>query len=89
MKTEGLKAIAGKYVVPKGGIVDWVYDVYVELDGILVAVVGFSERQKEGALFWQVDYDVILGICDDMGNRIEVEIKDVARKYFEQMEKTN
>ena len=83
MQTEGLKAVEGKYVVPKGGIVDWVYDVNVELDGKLVAVVGFSERQTEGALFWQVDYDVIMGIC----NRIEVEIKDVARKYFEQMEK--
>ena len=60
----------------------WVYDVYVELDGILVAVVGFSERQTKGALFWQVDNDKILEICDDMGNRIEVEIQDIAREYF-------
>ena len=80
----GLRAVDGKYVVPKGGISDWVYDVYVELDGILVAVVGFSERQTKGALFWQVDNDKILEICDDMGNRIEVEIQDIAREYFNQ-----
>ena len=84
MSTIGLKAVEGKYVVPKGGISDWVYDVYVELDGILVAVVGFSERQTKGALFWQVDNDKILEICDDMGNRIEVEIQDIAREYFNQ-----
>ena len=89
MQTQGLKAIEGKYVVPKGGIVDWVYDVYVELDGILLAVVGFSKTQIEGALFWQVDYDVIMDICKNTGYRIEGEIKDVARKYFEQMEKVN
>ena len=84
MSTIGLRAVDGKYVVPKGGISDWVYDVYVELDGILVAVVGFSERQTKGALFWQVDNDKILEICDDMGNRIEVEIQDIAREYFNQ-----
>ena len=84
MNTIGLKAVDGKYVVPKGGITDWVYDVYIELDGQLVAVVGFSERQTQGALFWQVDNDKILGICNDMGNRIEVEIQDVAREYFTQ-----
>ena len=84
MSTIGLKAVEGKYVVPKGGISDWVYDVYVELDGVLVAVVGFSERQTKGALFWQVDNDKILEICDDMGNRIEVEIQDIAREYFNQ-----
>ena len=82
MSTIGLRAVDGKYVVPKGGISDWVYDVYVELDGILVAVVGFSERQTKGALFWQVDNDKILEICDDMGNRIELEIQDIAREYF-------
>ena len=82
MSTIGLKAVEGKYVVPKGGISDWVYDVYVELDGALVAVVGFSERQTKGALFWQVDNDKILEICNDMGNRIEVEIQDIAREYF-------
>ena len=82
MSTIGLRAVDGKYVVPKGGISDWVYDVYVELDGGLVAVVGFSERQTKGALFWQVDNDKILEICDDMGNRIEVEIQDIAREYF-------
>ena len=84
MNTIGLKAVDGKYVVPKGGITDWVYDVYIELDGQLVAVVGFSERQTQGALFWQVDNDRILEICNDMGNRIEVEIQDVAREYFTQ-----
>tara|TARA_B100000925_G_C21567775_1_gene286471 strand:+ start:203 stop:463 length:261 start_codon:yes stop_codon:yes gene_type:complete len=84
MNTIGLKAVDGKYVVPKGGITDWVYDVYIELDGQLVAVVGFSERQTQGALFWQVDNDKILEICNDMGNRIEVEIQDVAREYFTQ-----
>ena len=42
MKTAGLKVVNGKYVVPRGGISDWVYDVYVELDGQLVAVVGFA-----------------------------------------------
>ena len=77
MKTQGLKAVEGKYG-SKGGIVDWVYDVYVELDGKLVAVVGFSKRQKEGALFWQVDYDVILGIC----NRIEVEEILLSKEIF-------
>ena len=84
MNTIGFKAVDGKYVVPKGGITDWVYDVYIELDGQLVAVVGFSERQTQGALFWQVDNDRILEICNDMGNRIEVEIQDVAREYFTQ-----
>ena len=84
MKTIGLQAIEGKYVVPKGGITDWVYDVYMELDGQLVAVVGFSERQTKGALFWQVDNDKILEICNDMGNMIEVEIRDMARDYFNQ-----
>ena len=84
MNTIGLKAVDGKYVVPKGGITDWVYDVYIQLDGQLVAVVGFSERQTQGALFWQVDNDKILEICNDMGNRIEVEIQDVAREYFTQ-----
>ena len=84
MNTIGLKVVDGKYVVPKGGITDWVYDVYIELDGQLVAVVGFSERQTQGALFWQVDNDKILEICNDMGNRIEVEIQDVAREYFTQ-----
>ena len=69
---------------PMGGISDWVYDVYVELDGILVAVVGFSKDKLMGALFWQVDNDKILEICDDMGNRIEVEIQDIAREYFNQ-----
>ena len=68
----------------KGGITDWVYDVYMELDGQLVAVVGFSERQTKGALFWQVDNDKILEICNDMGNMIEVEIQDIAREYFNQ-----
>jgi len=82
MSTIGLRAVDGKYVVPKGGISDWIYDVYVELDGQLVAVVGFSERQTKGALFWQVDNDKILEICNDMGNRIEVEIQDFAREYF-------
>ena len=71
MNTIGLKAVDGKYVVP-GGITDWVYDVYIELDGQLVAVVGFSERQTQGALFWQVDNDKILEICNDMG---ETELK--------------
>jgi hypothetical protein len=84
MNTIGLKAVDGKYVVPKGGITDWVYDVYIELDGQMVAVVGFSERQTQGALFWQVEYDKILEICNDMGNRIEVEIQNVAREYFTQ-----
>ena len=84
MSTIGLKAVKGKYVVPKGGISDWVYDVYMELDGQLVAVVGFSERQTKGALFWQVDNDKILEICNDMGNRIEVEIQDIAREYFDE-----
>ena len=82
MSTIGLRAVDGKYVVPKGGISDWIYDVYVELDGQLVAVVGFSERQTKGALFWQVDNERILEICNDMGNRIEVEIQDFAREYF-------
>tara|TARA_B100000963_G_C22582125_1_gene651335 strand:+ start:501 stop:767 length:267 start_codon:yes stop_codon:yes gene_type:complete len=83
MKTAGLKVVNGKYVVPRGGISDWVYDVYVELDGQLVAVVGFTERQTKGALFWQVDNDKILDICSNKGNRIEEEIRELARKYFE------
>jgi hypothetical protein len=82
MTTIGLKAVEGKYVVPKGGISDWVYDVYMELDGQLVAVVGFSERQTKGALFWQVDNDKIMEICNDMGNMIEVEIQNMAKDYF-------
>ena len=48
------------------------------------AVVGFSKDKLDGALFWQVDNDKILEICDDMGNRIEVEIQDIAREYFNQ-----
>jgi hypothetical protein len=82
MTTIGLKAVEGKYVVPKGGISDWVYDVYMELDGQLVAVVGFSERQTKGALFWQIDNDKIMEICNDMGNMIEVEIQNMAKDYF-------
>ena len=83
MKTAGLKVVNGKYVVPRGGISDWVYDVYVELDEELIAVVGFTERQTKGALFWQVYNDKIQEIFSNKGNRIEDEIRELAREYFE------
>ena len=90
MTTIGLKAVEGKYVVPKGGISDWVYDVYIELNNKEVAVVGFTEKQTTGALFWQIDNTVIMEFFNTYGNRIEEQLQDIAREYFlKEMEKEN
>ena len=75
-----LSVLEGLYVVKPGGISDWVYDVRINLDNQLAAVVGFTERQKEGALFWQVDD--LLGIYKKYGYDIENRIKELARDFF-------
>ena len=82
MSKIGLHVSSGKYVVPKTPTSDWVYDVSVELDGRLVAVVGFTEKQTNGALFWQLDYEQILDIFKDMGHQVDLEIKNLAKQYF-------
>ena len=78
----GFRISSGKYVVPKTPKSDWVYDVSVELDGKLVAVVGFTEKQTDGAIFWQLDYEQILNIFKDMGKQVDLEIKNLAKQYF-------
>ena len=82
MSKIGLCVSSGKYVVPRTPLSDWVYDVSVELDGQLVAVVGFTEKQTDGALFWQLDYEQILDIFKDMGHQVDLQIKNLAKQYF-------
>jgi len=72
----GYKAMSGYYVV---NISDsWVYDVDIYLAGNdeKIAVVGFTPRQIEGALFWQVDIEEVIN-----NNYSSADILDVARKY--------
>jgi len=68
-----LEAKKGTYVVKTDD--QWVYDVEVYSNGDLIAVVGFSENQKDGAIFWQVPLEKRL--YDDICN-----IKITARNYF-------
>tara|TARA_B100000768_G_C11280757_1_gene378465 strand:+ start:3652 stop:3897 length:246 start_codon:yes stop_codon:yes gene_type:complete len=70
-----ITASKGKYVVPKNSIVGWVYDIDILLDNKLIAVVGFSEKQTEGAIFWQIEYDSYIW-------GIENEIKKIAKDYL-------
>ena len=65
----------GKYVVSKNSIVGWVYDIDISLNNKVIAVVGFLEKQTEGAIFWQIKYDRFIW---SMAN----EIKKVAKDYF-------
>ena len=56
------KATSGKYVVNNKDI--WVYDVDIYFDKEnsteKKAVVGFSRRQTNGALFWQCDMTEVI-----------------------------
>ena len=90
MDTNDFKVSGGQYVVPKYGIFDWVYDVYIKLNNKEVAVVGFTEKQTTGALFWQIDNTIIMELYNTYGNRIEEQLQDIAREYFlKEMEKEN
>jgi len=68
-----LEAKKGTYVVKTDD--QWVYDVEVYSNGDLIAVVGFSENQKDGAVFWQVPMEKTL-IYDYK------HIQFIARHYF-------
>ena len=70
------KAINGYYVV--NSLDSWVYDVDVYFEGKdkKIAVVGFTDRQIDGALFWQLSYEEILE-----GNYSCTGILEAARKY--------
>ena len=68
-------ASLGRYVVPRKSIVNWVYDVDIVFDNKLIAVVGFSDNQTEGAIFWQIEYDTFIW-------GLENEIKKVGKQYF-------
>ena len=90
MDTNDFKVSGGRYVVPRDWYSNWVYDVYIELNNKEVAVVGFTENQTTGALFWQIDNTVIMEFFNTYGNRIEEQLQDIAREYFlEEMEKEN
>ena len=54
------KAVSGNYVVNNEDT--WVYDVDIYLDNSpeKKAVVGFSPKQLEGALFWQCSIDEVI-----------------------------
>lgn len=68
-----IQAKKGSYVVKTPDT--WVYDVEMYDEEILVAVVGFTERQKEGAVFWQLRPEKCIQYDCDM-------IKCLARNYF-------
>lgn len=88
MDTKDFRVSGGQYVVPRHDIYNWVYDVYIELNNKEVAVVGFTENQTTGALFWQIDNTVIMDLYNTYGNRIEEQLQDIAREYFlQEMEK--
>jgi hypothetical protein len=72
-----ISIISGEYVVPKGGVCDWVYDVKVSMNDKLIAVVGFSEIQVKGAIFWQLNMEETLKL---MGHTLE--IQELAREYL-------
>ena len=67
-------AASGYYVVNTKD--SWVYDVDVYEGNKKIAVVGFTDRQEEGALFWQCDFNVIIE-----NNYSPNKILEVARDY--------
>tara|TARA_Y100000590_G_scaffold179768_1_gene204920 strand:+ start:15988 stop:16209 length:222 start_codon:yes stop_codon:yes gene_type:complete len=69
-----LKAKKGYYVVKTED--QWVYDVEVYSNDDLIAVVGFTQKQKEGAVFWQVPLEKPL-------NYDYKHIQFIARTHFE------
>lgn len=67
-------AASGYYVVNTKD--SWVYDVDVYEGNKKIAVVGFTDKQEEGALFWQCDFNVIIE-----KNYNNHKILEVARDY--------
>ena len=67
-------AVGGRYVV--NTMESWVYDIDIYFDKKKIAVVGFTPRQLDGALFWQIGYDDII-----QGNYSQSKILEVAREY--------
>jgi hypothetical protein len=72
---------SGEFVVPRNNI-DWVYDVKIK-DAVtkeVIAVVGFSSKQKDGAVFWQRNN----GPFDETYKNViynEIDIKEMAKNY--------
>ena len=67
-------AASGHYVVNTKD--SWVYDVDVYEGNKKIAVVGFTNKQEEGALFWQCDIDILIE-----NNYSPDKILEVARDY--------
>ena len=67
-------ATIGYYVVESNDT--WVYDVDIFLGDELIAVVGFSPRQKTGALYWQAEFKNIIEF-----NYSSERILEIARDY--------
>tara|TARA_B100001093_G_scaffold447940_1_gene453194 strand:+ start:646 stop:933 length:288 start_codon:yes stop_codon:yes gene_type:complete len=67
-------AASGYYVVNTND--SWVYDVDVYEGNKKIAVVGFTNKQEEGALFWQCDIDILIE-----NNYSPDKILEVAREY--------
>ena len=67
-------AASGYYVVNTGD--SWVYDVDVYEGNKKIAVVGFADRQVEGALFWQCGFDILIE-----KNYSNDKVLEVAREY--------
>ena len=74
------QAVSGEYVA--NNLDTWVYDVYIcindDVSGLSKrkAVVGFTPRQTNGALFWQCNIEEVIK------NNYETDkILEIAREY--------
>lgn len=63
----------GSYVVKTEDT--WVYDVEIFDDETLIAVVGFTQTQKEGAVFWQISLEKSINYDYQM-------VQCIGRNYF-------
>lgn len=72
-------AASGYYVVNTAD--SWVYDVDVYEGNKKIAVVGFTDRQEEGALFWQCDFDILIekNYSNDKVLKVAREYRDLYR----------
>ena len=67
--------LSGKYIIQKNNICGWVYDVSINYNNKIIAVIGFSEKQIEGALFRQVSFE-------EFKEYDEKKIKKLSKDYF-------
>ena len=75
-----LECKLGQFVTPT------TYDISIYDNNKLIAIVGFNSKQKEGALFWQLQKKTPYGHTADWDEIFKYdsnEIKHLAREYLE------